>query len=113
MLGLIISNAHAQAANPAQPNAIMSMLPLVIVFMIFYFLMLRPQKKQVEEQKKYLASLQKGEEIYLKSGIIGTVYGITDKVVTIEVEGGVKLKVLKSYIAGSAKDIFTPKAKEA
>ena len=109
MLSLFMSVAHAQEAAPAQPNPLMSMAPLVIVFMVFYFLMLRPQKKKMEEEKKYLNELQKGEEVYTKSGIIGKVYGLTDKVVTLEVEDGHKIKVLKSYIGGSAKDILTPK----
>ena len=109
MMNLLVSAAHAQEATgaaPAQPNPIMSMIPLVLVFMVFYFLMLRPQKKKMEEERKYLAELQKGEEIYTKAGIIGKVYGITDKVITIEVEGGNKLKVLKSHIAGPTKNIF-------
>ncbi len=112
MFSLLISNAYAEgaaAAAPAQQNPIMSMIPLVLVFMVFYFLMLRPQKKKMEEERKYISALQKGEEVYTKSGIIGTVYGITDKVITLEVEEGHKLKVLKSHVAGSTKDIFEPK----
>lgn len=112
MLGLFISSAYAQAA-PAQPNPIMSMIPLVLVFMVFYFLMLRPQKKKMEEERKYIDALKKGEEVYTKSGIIGTVYGITDKVVTIETEGGNKFKILKSYIAGPTKKIFETKVAKA
>jgi preprotein translocase subunit YajC len=112
MLSLFFSNAYAQtaaAANPAQPNPFMSMVPLVLVFFVFYFLMLRPQKRKMEEEKKYIEGLQKGEEVYTKAGIIGTVYGIADKVVTLEVEQGHKLKVLKSHIAGATKDLFSVK----
>lgn len=112
MLGLFITNAYAEAAAPQQ-NPIMSMIPLVLVFMVFYFLMLRPQKKKMEEEKKYIQGLKKGEEVYTKAGIIGNIYGITDKVITLEVEGGVKIKVLKSYVAGSTKAIFEAKADNA
>ena len=111
MLNLLIADAHAQAA-PAQPNPIMSMLPLILVFMVFYFLMLRPQKKKMEQEREFVNKLQKGEEVYTKSGIIGTVYGITDKVITLELEDGVKFKILKSHIGGSAKDIFAPVEKK-
>ncbi len=107
MLDLFFSNAYAQAA-PAQPNPIMSMVPLILVFLVFYFLMLRPQKKKMEAERKFIADLKKGEEVYTKSGIIGQVYGITDKIVTLELEGGVKLKVLKSYIAGASKEVMAP-----
>ena len=107
MFDLILSSAMAQEATPApQQNVFMSMVPLVLVFIVFYFLMIRPQKKRMEEERKYIDQLQKGEEVYTKSGLIGTVYGITDKVVTLEVEGNGKIKVLKSYIGGSTKDIF-------
>ena len=107
MLDLFISSAVAQeAAQAAQPNPIMSMIPLVLVFIVFYFLMIRPQKKRMEQEKKYLDEIQKGEEVYTKSGLIGKVYGISDKVVTLELEGQVKVKFLKSYISGPTKDIF-------
>lgn len=112
LYSLLISNAYAEgaaAAAPAQQNPIMSMIPLVLVFMVFYFLMLRPQKKKMEEERKYIEGIQKGEEVYTKSGIIGKVYGVTDKVITLEVEDGHKMKVLKSYIAGPTKGLFEAK----
>jgi preprotein translocase subunit YajC len=109
MFNLLISNAFAEGAAPAQQNPIMSMIPLVLVFMVFYFLMLRPQKKKMEEERKYVEALQKGEEVYTKSGIIGTIYGVTDKIVTLDVGDGQKLKVLKSYVGGSTKAIFETK----
>ncbi len=112
MFNLFMASAYAQdAAAPAQPNPIMSMVPLVLVFMVFYFLMLRPQKKKMEEERKYIETLGKGEEVYTKSGIIGKIHGLTEKVVTLELEDGHKMKVLKSYIAGSAKDILNPPVK--
>lgn len=111
MFSFLISSAYAQEAAAAAPaqNPMMSMVPLVLVFMVFYFFMIRPQKRRMEEEKKYVDGLQKGEEIYTKSGIIGNVYGITEKVITLEVEDGHKLKVLKSHIAGSTKDILATK----
>ena len=116
MFNLLISTANAQdaAAAAQQPNPIMSMVPLVLVFMVFYFLMLRPQKKKMEQERKYLAGIQKGEEVYTKAGIIGTVYGITEKIITLEIEGGTKIKMLKSQVAGPTKNLFgadQPKAK--
>lgn len=106
MLSFIISNAYAQEAGAQAPSALMSMVPLIAVFFVFYFLMIRPQKKKMEEERKFISNLQKGEEIYTKSGMIGTIYGLTDKVVTIEVEGGNKIKFLRSQIGGATKDLF-------
>jgi preprotein translocase subunit YajC len=94
-----------------QANPMMQFLPLVVVFIIFYFLMIRPQKKKFEEEQALLDKLQKGDEIYTKSGIIGVVHGINDKVVTIEAGEGVRFKILKSQIAGMAKTILEAEAK--
>jgi preprotein translocase subunit YajC len=68
--------------------------------------MIRPQKKRLDEENAMLAALGKGDEIYTKAGILGTVVGMTDKVITLEVAEGVKFKVLRSQIGGLAKKIF-------
>ena len=103
---LLSSSAFAQtaAAAPAQ-NPLMQFLPLVVVFVIFYFLMIRPQKKKYDQEQALLEKLAKGDEIYTKSGFIGTVHGITDTVVTVEVSEGVRFKVLKSQIGGLYKTL--------
>ena len=113
MLNLFISNAYAQAAaTPAvgQPS-FMQYAPLGIVIAIFYFVMIRPHKKQLDEERKLISELTKGCEVYTKSGMLGTIVGITDKIITLEVSEGVKLKVLKSQIAGLAKSLFEKQEK--
>lgn len=108
MFNLLISAAHAQAtAGAPQQNPIMSFIPFVLVFVVMYFFMIRPQKKRVQEEQSFLSKLAHGEEIFTKGGILGKVTGITEKVVTLELEGGTKMKVLKSQIGGSAKAIFS------
>jgi preprotein translocase subunit YajC len=104
MFGLLISNAHAQAAGAAG-NPIMNFVPIILVFIVFYFLMIRPQKKKMQDEQKFVAELQKGTEVFTKSGMIGRIHGLTDKVVTLEVEGGVRIKFLRSQIAGSTKSL--------
>lgn len=104
-------NAHAQAAAGAPQNPMMQFLPLVVVFVIFYFLMIRPQKKKFEEEQALLSKLAKGDEVYTKSGFIGTIAGMNDKIVDLEVSDGVRFKVLKSQIAGLAKSVLEPEKK--
>jgi preprotein translocase subunit YajC len=108
MFDLLISSAHAQAAagTPAQP-AWVSFVPFVLIFLVMYFLMIRPQKKRMEEEQSFINKLAHGDEVYTKSGILGKVSGIAEKVVTLELEGGSKMKVLKSHIGGSASAIFS------
>ncbi|MCB9060854.1 MAG: preprotein translocase subunit YajC [Halobacteriovoraceae bacterium] len=109
MLEFIISSAMAEEATKAaaqNPNPIMQFAPFILVFVIFYFLMLRPQKKKMEEEKQLLESLKAGDEVYTKSGIIGEIKGLTNKIATIETTEGVKIKILRSQIGGLAKTIF-------
>lgn len=111
MFNLLIGTAYAQdaaAQAPAQ-GGFMSFVPLIAIFFIFYFLMIRPQKKKMEEEQKYLSSLQKGDEVYTKSGLLGKIHGLTDKVVTLEIAENVKIKILRHQVAGASKDILEPK----
>ena len=110
MYGLLIANTWAQEVPPAQQHPIMNMVPLILVFIIFYVFVLLPSKKRGQQAEKYINSLQKGEEVYTKAGILGRIAGLTDKVVTLELEGGVRMKVLRSQIGGPSKQIlFEPK----
>lgn len=105
---LLAANANAQeAAKAAAPaGGLTQFAPLIIIFVMFYFLILRPQKKKIEQENEVLGKLAKGDEVFTKSGILGKIYGITDKVITLEVEDGVKIKVLKAQVGGLAKTIF-------
>jgi preprotein translocase subunit YajC len=106
-MDFLFATAYANEATATQ-NPMMSFVPFIVIFAIFYFLVIRPQKGKIEQEQKMLQSLSKGDEIYTKAGIIGTIHGLTDKVVTLEVENGVKFKILRSQIGGLAKTIFEP-----
>ena len=109
----LIADAAAQTAPQAaeQPNPLMSIAPFAIIFVIFYFLMIRPQKKKLEEEKAMLGGLNRGDEVYTKSGLLGKIVGLTEKVVTLEVCEGTKLKVLRAHIGGSSEKLFGKKEK--
>ncbi len=111
MMNLLIDSAHAQTASAAQQAPWMSMVPFVLIFLVMYFLMIRPQKKKMQEEQEFLTKLTQGDEVFTKSGILGKITGIADKVVTLEIEGGAKMKILKSHIGGSAKAILNPEKK--
>ena len=113
-MNFLIAGAQAQtaAAGAAQPNAIAQFAPFVIIFVIFYFLMIRPQKKKLQQEQAMLGSLSKGDEIFTKSGIIGKIHGLTEKVITLEIDGGVKLKILRHQAGGLANKLFEEKKKD-
>ncbi len=85
-MDFFISSAYAQAAAPAAaPNPLMSFLPLVILFGIFYFMLIRPQMKRAKEQKSMISALAKGDEVLTNCGILGRLEDIADQFVTLEI----------------------------
>ena len=104
MLGFIISTAHAMSGQPgggAQGGAggIAGLfLPMIVVFGIFYFLMIRPQQKQARKLKVMLEAVRKGDDVITRSGIHGKIHGIADNVVTLEVAENVRIKMNKDQI---------------
>jgi preprotein translocase subunit YajC len=77
----------------------MSLLPLVLIMVVFYFFMIRPQMKKQKEAKKYVENIKKGDKVVTIGGIIGKIIDMQENAIIIETEGGTKLKVLKSAIS--------------
>jgi len=96
-MDFFIDTAWAQAG--AQSDPIMSFLPLVIIFVLFYFLLIRPQQKRQKEHKQMVEALEVGQEIVTGGGVLGKVTHVGDLWVTIEVASGVSLKVQRNTIA--------------
>lgn len=88
----------APMGMPPQPSPLMSMAPFAIMMAVVYFLIIRPQQKKVKEHQAALEKLKHGDEVVTQSGIFGTITNIADKVVTLEVDKGVRLRVLKSQV---------------
>lgn len=95
-----ISTAAAQTAGAvAQPSPIMSMLPLLLIFVVFYFMLIRPQSKRAKEHRAMLAALEAGNEIATAGGIIGKVTEVGENFVTVEIASNVLVKVQRNTIA--------------
>jgi len=82
-----------------QLSAIVNLLPLLLVFVIFYFLLIRPQKLKEKEHQKMLNSLTKNDEIITSGGIHGTIVNVKEKSVVVRVDDNVKLEIEKSCVA--------------
>ncbi|MRI91256.1 preprotein translocase subunit YajC [Aggregicoccus sp. 17bor-14] len=77
------------------------MLPILVAMAaIMYFVMIRPQQKQMKEHRTMLAGLKKGDEYVTQGGLVGRIYEVADRTVTLEVASGVRVRVLKTSIAG-------------
>lgn len=91
----------ADAAPAAGPGGLGAFLPLILIFVVFYFLLIRPQQKKAKEHQTYLSNLKKGDQVVTNGGIHGEITGLTEKVVTLEIAENVRIKVSRQYIAGS------------
>lgn len=94
----MISLAHAQAAAPAATPGIADFLPLIIIFVLFWFMLIRPQMKRTKEQKKMLADLAKGDEVVTASGQVGKIAKIGEQYVSLEIADGVIVHVQKQSV---------------
>ncbi|KIO44868.1 preprotein translocase subunit YajC [Sanguibacteroides justesenii] len=92
-------------AQAAQGGGIMSFLPLILIVIVFWFFMIRPQMKRQKELKKYRESLQKGDKVMTTGGIFGKIVEINDFTVIIEVESQARLKVSKEAIVKDMTDV--------
>ena len=93
----MISLAHAQSAAAASPGLV-DFLPLIIIFILFWFMLIRPQMKRAKEQKKMLSELQKGDEVVTSSGQVGKISKIGEQFVSLEIADGVVTHVQKQSI---------------
>jgi preprotein translocase subunit YajC len=100
----LMSLAQDKGGAPAgQPPGMGGMMvPLILTFVIMYFLMIRPQQKKQKEHQKTLSELKPGEQVVTNSGIFGKIHMITDRVITLEVANNVRIKILKNQVAGRA-----------
>ena len=95
----LISSANAQAAGAAPGgNPLLQMLPLVLIFVVFYFLLIRPQAKRAKEHKAMVAALAVGDEVVTSGGILGRVTETGDQFLTVEVAEGVRVKVQRHTV---------------
>ena len=93
---MFVSTAFAQTADGSAGGMdIMGMLPLVLLFVLLYFLMIRPQAKKQKEYKATLDALQKGDEVVAGGGVLGKITHVGDQFVTIEIASGTEIVVQK------------------
>ena len=97
---MFITPAYAQAAGGAASNPIMQFLPLILIFAIMYFRMIRPQQKKAKEHKAMVEALRRGDQVITQGGVIGKVSRVKEgeNEVEVEIAEGVKVRVVKSTI---------------
>jgi preprotein translocase subunit YajC len=87
-----------------------SFAPFILIFAVFYFMLIRPQQKKQKETQDWLKNLKKDDEVVTSGGVLGKITGLTDTTVTLEVQEKVRLKILRSAVAGPAPKREAPAA---
>jgi preprotein translocase subunit YajC len=97
-MDFFIASAYAQEA-PAAGGGLLSFLPLIVIFVVFYFLLIRPQTKRAKEHRQLVEKLAVGDEVVTNGGILGKVTHVGDSFVTVELADNVKIKLQKHAVA--------------
>ncbi|MBN4073674.1 MAG: preprotein translocase subunit YajC [Gammaproteobacteria bacterium] len=99
-MSLFISDAMAETAPAAGATAgIAQFIPLIIIFVIFYFLLIRPQMKRAKEHKNLVAGITKGDEVVTNGGILGKVVAVEDGFFSLEIDSGTVVKMQSSSVS--------------
>ncbi|HYC04704.1 MAG TPA: preprotein translocase subunit YajC [Azospirillaceae bacterium] len=100
---MFVSTALAQTAGAPAPGGaetLMSLLPLVLIFVVFYFLLIRPQQKKLKEHRSMLDALRRGDRVVTGGGIVGTVVKVDGgEELTVEIAEGVRVRVMRGTIS--------------
>ena len=96
---------QAKTGTQGNPNMLTSLLPLLLVFVVFYFFMIRPQMKRQKEMTAFRSSISRGDKVVTTGGLYGKVVDVTDNVVTVEIANDVKVRIDKNAVLRDPSDI--------
>ena len=96
-MDFFISNAYAQDA--AGSGGLMSFLPLIVIFAVFYFMLIRPQMKRSKEHKQLVTQLAKGDEVITNGGLLGRITEVSESFVTLELADNLQIKLQRQAVA--------------
>ena len=96
-MDFLISNAYAQTGGTG--STLMSLLPMVLIFVVFYFLLIRPQQKRTKEHREMVANIGKGDEVLTNGGFLGKIVKVGDNYLSVKLGEGMEVKMQASAIA--------------
>ena len=110
---LLTGVAYAMGGAPGGGSGgLMGLLPILLMFVIFYFLLIRPQQKQARKHQDFIKNLKVGDRVVTTGGLHGEVKGLTETTVTLEVAEKVRVKVTRSAVSGSSQEAAAPEAQK-
>jgi len=96
-MDFFISNAYAQ--DVAGSSGLMSFLPLIVIFAVFYFMLIRPQMKRSKDHRNLVSQLAKGDEVITNGGLLGRITEVSDSFVTLELADNIQVKLQRQAVA--------------
>ena len=94
---MLINEAWAQSGAPGSAD-LWSMMPIILMFVLLYFIMIRPQMKRAKEQKTMIEALQKGDEVIAAAGVVGRISKINDNYITLQIADSVEIRVQRQAV---------------
>lgn len=99
MLDLLISPAYAEGAAAQEPSLLGSLLPLILLFVVFYFLLIRPQQKKAKEHRNLVQGLAKGDEVVTLGGVCGRVVAVETSFIDLEIAANTIVKIQRDHVS--------------
>lgn len=96
-MDFFISNAYAQVGG--ESGGLLSFLPLIVIFAVFYFMLIRPQMKRSKEHKQLVSQLSKGDEVITNGGLLGKITDVSETFVTLELADNLQIKLQRAAVA--------------
>jgi preprotein translocase subunit YajC len=96
-MDFLISSAYAQDAAPQ--GGLIGFLPLILIFVVFYFMLIRPQMKRAKEHRRLISELAKGDEVVTNGGLLGKITKLSDSFVTVQLAENVSIKLQRHAVA--------------
>ncbi len=97
-MSLPISDAWAQSAGGDPTGGLLGLVPIILIFVLFYFLLIRPQQKRQKQHKEMVESLKKGDEVVTAGGTLGKITDVGDNFITLEIANGISVKVQRHAV---------------
>jgi preprotein translocase subunit YajC len=99
----LATSSTAYAASPSEAGGIVQLAPLLLIMVVFYFLLIRPQQKRLKEHKSLVEGMKKGDKVVTAGGIIGTVIDVSDDEIRVEIAEGTRVRIKRDTIVGLSK----------
>ncbi len=113
---ILTGMAYALGSSPGGGSGgaggLMGLAPILLMFVIFYFLLIRPQQKQARKQQEFIRNLKVGDRVVTSGGLHGEIKGLTETTMTLEIADKVRVKVTRSAVSGTSQDAAVPESQK-